>query len=160
QAHHRTAWGAAVGRVDPGTGRNLLVRIADESRATVRAVMSKCILVVEDREDNRQILRDLLSNAGFEVIEAIDGEEALAAVVRGPPAPMLMDIQLPIMDGYEATRRIKAEPRWRAIPIIALTSYALTEDEYKGREAGCDAYVTKPFSPRELLAKVRGFLAT
>jgi two-component system cell cycle response regulator DivK len=69
-----------------------------------------------------------------------------------------MDIQLPVLDGYEATRRIKANPALRHIPIIAVTSYALSGDEEKTREAGCDAYVAKPFSPRLLLAKLRGFL--
>ena len=69
-----------------------------------------------------------------------------------------MDIQIPIMDGYEATRRIKADPATRSIPIMVVTSYALTGDEEKARTAGCDAYVTKPFSPRQLLAKIREFL--
>ena len=84
--------------------------------------MSKCILVVEDQEDNRQILRDLLGNAGYELIEAENGEEAIAAVARRRPDLILMDIQLPIMDGYEATRRIRANPDLRFLPIIAVTS--------------------------------------
>ena len=74
------------------------------------------------------------------------------------PDLILMDVQLPVLDGYEATRRIKANPALRHIPIIAVTSYALSGDEEKTRAAGCDAYVAKPFSPRLLLAKVRGFL--
>ena len=90
--------------------------------------------------------------------EAENGEEALAAVARERPDLILMDIQMPIMDGYEATRRIKADPATRSIPIMVVTSYALSGDESKGREAGCDAYVTKPFSPRQLLAKIREFL--
>ena len=120
--------------------------------------MSKKILVVEDQEDNRQILRDLLSSAGYEMSEAGDGQEALAAVAKHRPDLILMDIQLPIMDGYEATRRIKADPNTKAIPIIVVTSYALSGDESKARDAGCDAYVTKPYSPRALLAKIREFL--
>ena len=120
--------------------------------------MSKHILVVEDQEDNRQILRDLLGGAGFELTEAENGEEAIAAVAKRRPDLILMDIQLPIMDGYEATRRIKADPATKAIPIIVVTSYALSGDEGKARAAGCDAYVTKPYSPRQLLAKVREFL--
>ncbi|MEA2984061.1 MAG: two-component system, cell cycle response regulator DivK [Alphaproteobacteria bacterium] len=119
--------------------------------------MSRCILVVEDQEDNRRILRDLLASAGFETIEAENGEEALLAVKRRPDL-ILMDIQLPIMDGYEATRRIKADPEFSAIPIIVVTSYALSGDEEKARAAGCDAYFTKPYSPRQLLAKIREFL--
>jgi len=120
--------------------------------------MSRCILVVEDQMDNRQILRDLLGNAGYELLEAENGAEALAAVARQPPDLILMDIQLPVMDGYEATRRLKADPATKSIPIIVVTSYALSGDETKAREAGCDAYVTKPFSPRQLLGKVREFL--
>ena len=121
--------------------------------------MGKCILVVEDQEDNRQILRDLLGNAGFDLIEAENGEEALAALAKQRPDLVLMDIQLPIMDGYEATRRIRANPELKGLPIIAVTSYALTGDEAKALAAGCNAYVTKPYSPRALLAKVREYLA-
>ncbi|MEK0084256.1 response regulator [Benzoatithermus flavus] len=120
--------------------------------------MKRRILVVEDQEDNRAILRDLLTHAGFEVLEALTGEEGvrMAEVLR--PDLVLMDIQLPAVDGYEATRRIKAQPSLRAIPIIAVTSYALSGDELKAEAAGCDGYVTKPFSPRRLLAIVRGYL--
>jgi two-component system cell cycle response regulator DivK len=121
--------------------------------------MTKRILVVEDQEDNRQILRDLLGSAGYDLIEAENGEEALAAVSKHRPDLVLMDIQLPIMDGYEATRRLKADPEFKAIPIIVVTSYALSGDEGKAREAGCDAYVTKPYSPRLLLAKIKEFLS-
>ena len=120
--------------------------------------MSKCILVVEDQEDNRRILRDLLGNAGFELIEAESGEDALSAIVTRRPDLILMDIQLPVMDGYEATRRIKSDPEMQEVPIIAVTSYALAGDEAKARAAGCSAYVSKPFSPRALLAKIREYL--
>jgi two-component system cell cycle response regulator DivK len=121
--------------------------------------VSKRILVVEDQEDNRQILRDLLGNAGYELIEAENGEEALAAIARQRPDLILMDIQLPVMDGYEATRRIRTNPDLKSVPIIAVTSYALAGDESKALAAGCDAYVSKPYSPRQLLAKVREHLA-
>jgi two-component system, cell cycle response regulator DivK len=84
--------------------------------------------------------------------------EALTMVARQRPDLILMDIQLPIMDGYEATRRLKADPATKSIPIIVVTSYALSGDEAKAREAGCDAYVSKPYSPRQLLGKVREFL--
>jgi len=120
--------------------------------------MTKRILVVEDQEDNRQILRDLLASTDYEIVEAENGLEALAAVAKHRPDLILMDIQLPILDGYEATRRIKADPELRSIPIIAVTSYALSGDEAKAREAGCDAYVPKPYSPRQLLAKINEFL--
>jgi two-component system, cell cycle response regulator DivK len=120
--------------------------------------MTKRILVVEDQQDNRQILRDLLSAAGFEMTEAENGQEALDTIAKSRPDLILMDIQLPVMDGYEATRRIKADPALKSIPIIVVTSYALSGDESKARAAGCDAYITKPYSPRQLLAKVREFL--
>ena len=90
--------------------------------------------------------------------EAGDGEAGVAAAKAERPDLILMDIQLPILDGYEATRRIKADPELKAIPIIVVTSYALTGDEAKARAAGCDAYVTKPYSPRQLLAKIKEFL--
>jgi len=120
--------------------------------------MSRRILVVEDQEDNRQILRDLLTSVGYELIEAEDGEQAVFAAAAHRPDLILMDIQMPVLDGYEATRRIKADPALRAIPIIVVTSYALSGDEDKARAAGCDDYVTKPYSPRALLAKVREYL--
>ena len=120
--------------------------------------MAKRILVVDDNEDNRQILIDLLSSAGYEVIEARTGFDAVASAARDVPNLVLMDIQLPGMDGLEATRRIKAQPALAGIPVIAVTSYALAGDDRKAADAGCDDYVTKPFSPRALLAKVRGIL--
>lgn len=120
--------------------------------------MSKKILVVEDQEDNRQILRDLLGSAGFEMVEAGDGAAGVKAAATEKPDLILMDIQLPVMDGYEATRCIKADPALKSIPVIVVTSYALSGDEEKARAAGCDGYVTKPYSPRQLLAKVREYL--
>ena len=118
----------------------------------------KTILVVEDQEDNRQILRDLLRSAGLRMIEAHDGEEALTVARSQRPDLILMDIQLPLVDGYEATRTIKRDPQLRNIPIIAVTSYALSGDEQKARAAGCDAYIAKPYSPRDLLAWIGRFL--
>jgi two-component system, cell cycle response regulator DivK len=122
------------------------------------ATMNKTILVVEDQEDNRQILRDLLASAGLRMIEAHDGEQALAMARSDRPDLILMDIQLPLVDGYEATRSIKRDPELKHIPIIAVTSYALSGDETKAREAGCDGYVAKPYSTRHLLAKIGQFL--
>jgi two-component system cell cycle response regulator DivK len=120
--------------------------------------MSRRILVVEDQEDNRRILNDLLTNAGYEIIQAGNGEEALRAAAAQRPDLILMDIQLPLLDGYEATRRIKADPALRTIPVIVVTSYALSGDESKARAAGCDAYITKPYSPRAILAKIREYV--
>jgi two-component system, cell cycle response regulator DivK len=121
--------------------------------------VSKHILIVEDQEDNRRILRDLLGNAGYELVEAESGEEALTAVEAQRPDLILMDIQLPVMDGYEATRRIRSNPDMKAVPVIAMTAYALAGDEAKALAAGCNAYITKPYSPRALLAKVKEYLA-
>ena len=121
--------------------------------------MSKSILVVEDQADNRQIIRDMLSATDYEIIEAESGEEALDAVAKQRPDLILMDIQLPGIDGYEVTRRIKADPALRSIPIIAVTSYALSGEEQKARAAGCDEYVPKPYTPRQLLAKIRQYLS-
>jgi len=120
--------------------------------------MKKRILLVEDEEDNMQILRDLLA-ADYELTEALNGEKALMAVAEQRPDLILMDIQLPIMDGYEATRRIKADPASQSIPIIAITSYALGQDEQRARAAGCDDFVAKPYSPRQLLLKIREYLS-
>lgn len=120
--------------------------------------MGKRILAVDDQEDNRRIFRDLLSAVGYEVIEAVDGEEAVILAEQHVPELILMDIQLPGIDGYEATRRIKSNPILASVPVIAVTSYALTGDDTKAFEAGCDAYVAKPFSPRALLAKVREYV--
>ncbi len=120
--------------------------------------MNKRILIIEDHEDNRRIMNVTLSAAGFEMIEAVTGDEGVAMAESERPDLILMDIQLPGIDGYEATRIIKAKPALRHIPIIAVTSYALSGDEVKAKEAGCDAYLAKPFRPRELLAKVREFL--
>src|SRR5512142_758987 len=117
------------------------------------------ILVVEDTEDNRTILRDRFESVGYAVIEATTGEDGVAKAQSERPDLILMDIQLPVIDGYEATRRIKAIPELARIPIVAVTSHALSDDEQKARAAGCDDYVAKPFSPRALLAKVRKYAA-
>jgi two-component system cell cycle response regulator DivK len=120
--------------------------------------VSKRILVVEDQADNRKIIRDMLRATDYEITEAENGEQALTAIAKQRPDLILMDIQLPIMDGYTATSQIKADPELRSIPIIAVTSYALNGEEKKARAAGCDDYVPKPFSPRQLLAKIRQYL--
>jgi two-component system cell cycle response regulator DivK len=123
------------------------------------AMAGKRILVVEDHEENRRLLRDLLTSFGYELIEAVTGEEGLVSAETHRPDLILMDIQLPGLDGYETTRRIKANPALRRIPVIAVTSYALSGDDVKALEAGCDAYVTKPFDPAELLEKIRVYLS-
>ena len=120
--------------------------------------MSKRILVVEDQKDDRQIIRDMLAGTDYEITEVEDGERALAAVAKERPDLILMEIQLPSMDGYEAMRRIRTDPALLSIPIIAVTSYAPNEEEQKARAAGCDDFVSKPYSPRLLLAKIRQYI--
>lgn len=120
--------------------------------------VNRRILVVEDQEDNRRILRDLLTSRGYDLVEAEDGVQALAAAEDGHPALILMDVQLPLLDGYEVTRRLKANPALRTIPIIVVTSYALSGDESKARAAGCNGYVSKPYSARQLLAKIQEYV--
>lgn len=121
--------------------------------------MSHKILVVEDHEDNRRIIHDLLTAHGFEIVEAVTGLEGVRKAETQNPALILMDIQLPEIDGYEATRRIKSQPDLKHIPIIIITSYALSGDDLKAYEAGCNEYVSKPFSPRKLLATIQKLLA-
>jgi two-component system, cell cycle response regulator DivK len=122
--------------------------------------MSLRILMVEDLEDNRQIVRDLMASVGYELLEAVDGAEGVAMAISARPDVILMDIQLPIIDGYEATRQIKANPALRHIPIIAVTSFALSDDEPRAAAAGCDAYITKPFSPKQLLSTIHQFVSS
>ena len=121
--------------------------------------MTKRILVVEDQEDLRGVLRDLLSGSGYEMLEAADGQAGVDKAKTEKPDLILMDIQMPIMDGYEATRQIKADPNLKSIPIVAVSSFAMKGDEEKARASGCDHYVTKPYSPIQLLKVIRGFLA-
>jgi two-component system cell cycle response regulator DivK len=120
--------------------------------------MGKKILIVEDNELNMKLFHDLLEVHGYETLQTKDGREALALARQHRPDLILMDIQLPVFDGYEATRRIKANPETKHIPIIAVTSYALSGDESKAIAAGCNGYVAKPFSPRKILAMVQEFL--
>lgn len=147
-----------MGGISIGQGINIPLRAAYSCGAKWGCRVSKRVLIVEDQEDNRAILRDLLSKSGYDLIEATNGEEGVALAQSQRPDLILMDVQLPIIDGYEATRRIKSNAELRSIPVIAVTSYALSGDEAKARAAGCDAYVAKPFSPRLLLAKIRKYL--
>jgi two-component system cell cycle response regulator DivK len=120
--------------------------------------MTKRILVIEDQEDLRGVLRDLFTSSGYIVIEAVDGAAGVARAKSDRPDIILMDIQMPIIDGYEASRQIKADPNLASVPIVAVSSFAMKGDEEKARAAGCDEYVTKPYSPIQLLRMVRGYL--
>jgi two-component system, cell cycle response regulator DivK len=120
--------------------------------------MSKRILVVEDQPDNRHIIRDMLAATDYEITEAEDGEHALAAVAKERPDLILLEIQLPTIDGYETIRRIRTDPALVSTPIIAVTAYAPSGEEQKARAAGCNDFVPKPYSPHQLLAKIRSYL--
>jgi two-component system cell cycle response regulator DivK len=115
----------------------------------------KTILYVEDNEANRKIVRQLLKQTSYTLIEAYDGEEGVAKALETRPDLILMDVQLPKISGLEATRRLRAEEATADTPIIAITSFALSGDDHKAKEAGATAYLAKPFSPRELLALIR-----
>jgi CheY-like chemotaxis protein len=116
------------------------------------------ILLVEDNEDNRDMLSRRLVRKGFEVVCAIDGEEAAARASSERPDVILMDMHLPVLDGWEVTRRVKAAPETRAIPVIALTADAMSGDREKALQAGCDDYDTKPVDLPRLLAKIQALL--
>lgn len=117
----------------------------------------KTILYVEDNEYNRKIVRDLLARTSYRLLEATDGESGVAMALQEAPNLILMDIQLPRISGFDATRRLRADPRTAQIPIIAITSYALSGDHQRALDAGASAYLAKPYSPRELLALIRKF---
>ena len=118
----------------------------------------KTILYVEDNEFNRKIVRDLLKRTNYALIEAHDGEAGVATALDKRPDLILMDIQLPKISGIEATRQLRAQAATAATPIIAITSFALSGDEQKAKEAGATAYLAKPYSPRELLTLIRTIL--
>ena len=120
--------------------------------------MSKRILVIEDHEENRRLLRDLLTSFGYELIEAVTGEEGLVVAKAEGPDLILMDISIPVIDGWEATQVLKHDPQTRGIPIIALTAHALASDREKAMEVGCDGYLAKPCEPRAVVAEVQRFL--
>ncbi|MBI3826373.1 MAG: response regulator [Candidatus Rokubacteria bacterium] len=118
----------------------------------------KTILYVEDNEFNRKIVRDLLARTTYRLIEAFDGEEGVTRALAERPDLILMDIQLPKMSGIDATRRLRAEPSTAATPIIVITSFALSGDDQKARDAGATGYMAKPYSPRDLLQQIRTLL--
>jgi two-component system, cell cycle response regulator DivK len=117
------------------------------------------ILVADDDMDNRAIMAAGLAAAGFRVALAEDGARALAEAASRAPDLILMDMSMPVLDGYAATRRLKADPGLRRIPVVALTAFALAGDEAKARAAGCDGYITKPYIPSEVVRRVTAILA-
>ena len=116
------------------------------------------ILLVEDNEMNRDMLSRRLQRRGYEVVIAIDGGEGVARAQSETPDLILMDMSLPVLDGWEATRQLKTEPETQAIPIIALTAHAMSGDREKALEAGCDDYDTKPIELPRLLEKINTLL--
>jgi len=118
----------------------------------------RTILYIEDNEYNRKIVRQLLGRTSYRLKEAVDGEAGVAAALEAPPDLILMDVQLPKMSGLDATRVLRSDARTKHIPIIVITSFALSGDRERATEAGAAGYLAKPYSPRELLALVRQFL--
>jgi CheY-like chemotaxis protein len=116
------------------------------------------ILLVEDNEMNRDMLSRRLARSGYEVALAVDGAQGVAMAASETPDLVLMDMSLPVLDGWEATRRLKADPATRRLPVIALTAHAMSGDEEKAREAGCDDFDTKPVEYTRLVAKIEGLL--
>jgi len=121
-------------------------------------VSAKTILYVEDNELNRKIVRDLLRRTTYRLIEASDGETGVSTALEQRPDLILMDIQLPKISGFEATRRLRGEAATANTPIIAITSFALSGDEERAKEAGASAYLAKPYSPFTLLSMIRGMV--
>jgi CheY-like chemotaxis protein len=117
------------------------------------------ILLVEDNEDNRLVYRTILDHFGFVVLEAADGEEGIRRARMDAPDLILMDVSIPKVDGWEATRRLKSDPATSSIPIIALTAHALASDRAKAQEVGCDGYLAKPVEPRRVVEEVQKHLA-
>ncbi len=113
------------------------------------------ILLVEDNEMNRDMLSRRLERRGYQVVCALDGEQAVAMAKSEAPAVILMDMSLPVLDGWEATRRLKGDEATKGIPIIALTAHAMATDEQKARDAGCDDFDTKPIELPRLLEKIQ-----
>ena len=116
------------------------------------------ILVVEDNEMNREMLTRRLERKGYKVLIAIDGESSIAVAGANTPDLILMDMSLPVVDGWEATRRMKEDPQLKHIPVIALTAHAMANDRDKALEAGCDDYDTKPIDLPRLLGKIESLL--
>ena len=153
----RVARSAAGTRLalDAPAGRTVLnvIKPVDDPAST-----GQTLLLVEDNEDNRIIYSTVLRHLGYEVIEAQDGVEAVELARSALPDLILMDISIPVIDGWEATQVLKRDPDTRHIPIIALTAHALASDREKAMEVGCDGYLAKPCEPRAVVAEVQRFL--
>lgn len=118
----------------------------------------KTVLLVEDNEDNRIVYSTILQHFGYDVTEAYNGEEGIAKARAEKPDLILMDISIPVIDGWEATQVLKRDPETRNIPIIALTAHALASDREKAMEVGCDSYLAKPCEPKAVVSEVEKFI--
>lgn len=119
---------------------------------------SRKILVVDDNQDGRELVVKILKNRGYQMIEAVDGEEALEKAIAENPDLILMDISIPKIDGYEVTRRLKSQIKFKDTPIIALTAHAMKGDREKAMEAGCEGYISKPIDIHELPDQIKSYL--
>jgi CheY-like chemotaxis protein len=122
------------------------------------SIGGKTVLLVEDNEDNRIVYSTILQHFGYIVMEALNGEEGIAKARNERPDLILMDISIPVIDGWEATQVLKRDPETRAIPIIALTAHALASDREKAMEVGCDSYLAKPCEPKAVVSEVEKFI--
>jgi CheY-like chemotaxis protein len=122
------------------------------------SIAGKTVLLVEDNEDNRIVYSTILQHFGYVVMEALNGEEGIAKARAERPDLILMDISIPVIDGWEATQVLKRDPETRGIPIIALTAHALASDREKAMEVGCDSYLAKPCEPKAVVSEVEKFI--
>ncbi|MBA2686393.1 MAG: response regulator [Gemmatimonadaceae bacterium] len=122
------------------------------------SIGGKTVLLVEDNEDNRIVYSTILQHFGYTVMEALNGEEGIAKARAEHPDLILMDISIPVIDGWEATQVLKRDPETRGIPIIALTAHALASDREKAMEVGCDSYLAKPCEPKAVVSEVEKFI--
>ncbi len=120
----------------------------------------KLILHIEDNPSNRKAVQHILRMTDYRLIEAADGQEGIDLLEKETPDLILTDIQLPRLSGYDVAKRVKSDPRFRHIPVVAVTSYGLSGDEVKAKEAGCDDYVSKPYRPKVLLEHLEKFLGS
>lgn len=118
----------------------------------------KTILVVDDNEDSRELVKKILKKQGYTIIEAVDGEDAIAKAIAYRPDLILMDISIPKIDGYEATKRLKSRPDFKDTPIIAFTAHAMRGDQEKALQAGCNGYISKPINVREFPEQIKIYL--
>ena len=138
--------------------RDLPTLVSSGGTRTRMTANGKTVLLVEDNEDNRIVYSTILRHFGYSVTEALNGEEGIAKARSEHPDLILMDISIPVIDGWEATQVLKHDPQTREIPIIALTAHALASDREKAMEVGCDGYLAKPCEPRAVVAEVQRFL--